>query len=415
MKLRPRRTLSGLVVLAAFAAPSSASAVTVTVRAESPTGGTVIPAKSVETGSGTFVKNGVTCSRTSVAGALEVATSGSWDGAVDPTYGQQIDTILGETHTFSSGRYWSVYVADQPTQTGNCDPVLSGGEEVLFAVACAGATTGCYADGPLNLTGVPARVAPGASFTVTVQQSQYDANYNYSTTPSSGATVTAAGQTSTTGPTGTAAVSTTQRGPVVVRATKGSYVPESATVCVTDGADGFCGTSAPGGGSGSGTTTTPASTTPTPAATSGPVTAAPIAAPSAPDKTAPRGRISGLRSSYAAGQGPKTLTGTITEATAGGARRPDQSGLKSVSLRLTRKVGRRCTMFSFTRERFVKAKCGADNGRFYVVGKDAKFSYLLPSRLGPGRYVLDVLAQDNAGNKDLKRVLGANRVAFTVR
>jgi hypothetical protein len=50
------------------------------------------------------------------------------------------------------------------------------------------------------------------------------------------------------------------------------------------------------------------------------------------------------------------------------------------------------------------------------VGTTADWSYLLPSALGRGRYVLDVFVTDGRGNRlasrDLQR--GSSRVVFTV-
>ena len=50
----------------------------------------------------------------------------------------------------------------------------------------------------------------------------------------------------------------------------------------------------------------------------------------------------------------------------------------------------------------------------FSIGDRADWSYLLPKRLGKGRYVLDVIAVDKLGNRDaLAR--GRNRVVFFVR
>ena len=64
------------------------------------------------------------------------------------------------------------------------------------------------------------------------------------------------------------------------------------------------------------------------------------------------------------------------------------------------------------RARFVGARCG--RGHSFHVSSSASFSYLLPKRLGPGRYVLDVSALDAAGNRTtLAR--GTSRLVFHVR
>ena len=62
------------------------------------------------------------------------------------------------------------------------------------------------------------------------------------------------------------------------------------------------------------------------------------------------------------------------------------------------------------------SRCGAARGRWFTVGDRAQWSYLLPARLGRGRYVLDIEVTDRAGNADDARCsAGRNRVVFFVR
>ena len=64
------------------------------------------------------------------------------------------------------------------------------------------------------------------------------------------------------------------------------------------------------------------------------------------------------------------------------------------------------------RERFLRARCA--EGSFFKVSTTGSFSYLLPSALQPGRYVLDIKASDAAGNTTtLAR--GTSRIVFYVR
>lgn len=415
MSHRSRRTLSGLFVLAALAVPSAASAVnTVTVDASDQFGQVVAPTAVAIPGP-TVNKDGTnTCSSTTGASALESATSGDWAGTFYSGLGYSVDRIKASALSYAENSlYWQVLTGSSSatltsSNYGVCgiDATDPSNAYIRFVATCGDAAC-------LSLRVPRPYVAPDSPFSVTVRRTTGSTSAN----ATDGTTVSGGGSTATTTG-GQATLTLTQRGPVTLTASRSGDTSDAQTVCVSSGSDGFCGTSAGGGGGGgsSSTPTAPGSTTSTPV-TSGPAgpTPGPTSTPT-PDRTAPRARISSVTArTYAHGHGPKTLSGTVAEAMAGGARRPDQSGLKSVSLRLTRKVGKRCTTFSFTRERFVKARCGADNGKFYVVGKEAKLSYLLPSRLGPGRYVLDALAEDNAGNKDTKRVSGANRVVFRVR
>jgi hypothetical protein len=59
-------------------------------------------------------------------------------------------------------------------------------------------------------------------------------------------------------------------------------------------------------------------------------------------------------------------------------------------------------------------KCGATHGTWFSVGDKADFAYLLPSKLGAGRYVLDLQVVDKAGNKTAGLARGTTRVVFTV-
>ena len=118
------------------------------------------------------------------------------------------------------------------------------------------------------------------------------------------------------------------------------------------------------------------------------------------------------------GKGPRVLRGRAGEPAA--ALRavtlvPDPSGLSSVRLRLTRTDRGRCSSYSGRLERFARSRCGASHGRYFAIGSEAAWSYLLPHRLPRGRYVLDALAADKAGNADETRRRGENRVVFRVR
>ena len=208
----------------------------------------------------------------------------------------------------------------------------------------------------------------------------------------------------TTGPDGSAAVTFAQRGPVSLKATKpGTIRSNAAATCVTDGADGFCGT-APGG------------TPPTPTTTAPSTQTTPL-----PDREAPKTLVQFIRTGrvYARGRAPRVLRGT-----AGIARRsdfrttgllPDPSGIAAVELRLTRTDRGRCSRYDGRRERFVRVRrCGA-RGAFFRVAEQADWEYQLAERLPRGRYVLDVRATDRAGNRDDQRRRGENRVVFFVR
>jgi len=123
------------------------------------------------------------------------------------------------------------------------------------------------------------------------------------------------------------------------------------------------------------------------------------------DGAAPVSRITGIREQqrFSRRRAPRTLRGSVT---------PDPSGLRAVKLSLTRSRGGRCQLYSPTRERFRPARCGRRVN--FAIGDRQDWSYLLPGRLGPGRYVLDAVAVDKLGNRD-RLARGRSRVVFFVR
>jgi hypothetical protein len=311
------------------------------------------------------VKDGVnSCPGDRAIGAFDRALAGDWAGPWFTGLGYAVDAIRGEAYAFPVDRYWVFYINEQMASFGLCDQVVQDGDRILLAPSGTG-----YAAGRALRVAAAASAAPGTAFTVTVTDGESKPVEAAQVVPAAGGAPLA-----TTGADGTASVTLTERGPASLRAVKpGDVRSAPAAVCVSDGADGFCGSAKPG---------------------------APAPAPSpapAPDTTPALGRISGLgeQQRFARGKGPRELKGVVDA---------DPSGLREVRLRLTRRVpatpaGRRaCSTWDAARERFVRSACGVRAGRWFKVGDRAAWSYLLPARLGPGRYVLDVQAVDGAGN-----------------
>jgi len=178
--------------------------------------------------------------------------------------------------------------------------------------------------------------------------------------PAAGAAVSAGSQSFTAGADGVAHVTVGSKGTVGVRASKSGFI-RSATepVCVE------CGTPPPAG--------------------AGPGTNA-----AGRDTAAPATALTGLKSGavFSRRKAPRLLRGTVAS---------DPSGLLAVKLRLTRRVGKKCSYFSGSRERFRPVRCG--RGSFFKIGDRADWSYLLPKRLGRGRYLLEAKAIDGAYNR----------------
>jgi hypothetical protein len=361
MKLR--FLAAGLIVLAAPAA-ASAAPVTVDLRIEGATRTLFEGPVTTDTAPfvaddgphpcGTEPTRGAVISAAAQSGAL--AMRATWNAAFgSPTFTE----IAGESVRFdpASGKFLAEYENGAPAQVGSCQDAVAQGAQVLFA-------WGTGSEPVLALSG-PASARPGEPVTLRVTDAA-------SGTPVAGAAV----GDRASGADGTVAAGPwSDRGDHDLKATKdGAIRSNRVRVCVSDGADGACGTALPG--------------RPGPQAV--------------PDRTAPVARLSGLRDKQVFRRGPRALRGSFSDA----------SGIRTVKLRLTRRVGRKCWYFSGRMERFRGARCG--RGAYFAIGDRADWSYLLPSRLRSGRYRLDAIAIDRAGNRTpLER--GRTRVVFTVR
>ena len=368
MQLRPTAGLvSGLAVLALITAPAAAAGPTVTVRVEGQRT-TLLERTRVTLPDTPPPVDG--CKRYTPAAAIEVATAGNWDRQ------EFTQTIIGETHKFDDSDYWAQWLdrGDGYKRGGGiCTDVLEEGDEVLMLVDRSPAPSFSPTVFPLDLEGVPGTARRGDQVSVTVVEyrSATGATGEGTRTPVAGATVSGASGPAT-GPDGRTTVTLDRSGPVTLKASKAGDAPSAGELVEV---------LEPGA--------------PAPAPT----------APAARDAAAPVARIAGIREQqrFSRAEAPRILRGAVTE---------DASGLAAVKLSLTRDRGGRCRYYSPTRERFRGTRCGA-HPRFGI-GTASEFSYLLPERLGPGRYVLEAIAVDRAGNRD-RPARGRNRVVFHVR
>ncbi|HLL92060.1 MAG TPA: hypothetical protein VK252_03900, partial [Solirubrobacteraceae bacterium] len=248
-------SLSVLEVSPALAGP------TVTVRVEGESS-TLLPLTSVKLESPEPVSG---CPASSATAAINLAVNGDWDhGDEDGSKGDFTETILGETHIFEdNGTTWDVWVNDR-WGGGICEDLLNEGEEVLLVADHLGAN---FAPErlPLVLSGAPTTVDAGTSFTVDVNKIFLahggEKVGEGEPKPEEGVTVSGGGASATTGADGAATLTLTNTGPVTLRATKAGDAPSaSIVVCVHNGNDGTCGTTAPTTSSAS--TSTSGATTP---------------------------------------------------------------------------------------------------------------------------------------------------------
>jgi hypothetical protein len=351
---------AGLIAGLIVASPALAAPATVTVRVEG-AASTLVDSARVTTSEAPVSKAGHDCSGTSAGGALDRATAGNWEAGYFDGIGHFVTSIMGEAPAGSG--FWSLWINHKLSELGACAAEMQEGDDVLFVPTTCddfdAANNVCRDQVlPLGLT-APAAVTAGSTAQVTVVR--YD--QKGATLPVDGATVGGA----TTDAAGHATLAFPAAGTVSLKASKPGFArSESETVTVA----------APG--------------------SPGPLG-------SAPDRTPPTAQLAGLKDHARLSRGPRELHGSF------GA---DPSGIRVVKLRLTKRLGKRCWYFSGRRERFVGTHCG--RGAYFAIGDRADWSYLLPARLGRGRYVLDAIAIDAAGNRTpLSR--GTTRVVFTVR
>jgi hypothetical protein len=395
-----RRLLLGLLLgspLVLPAAPAAAAPVTVQLRIEGPTRTLFEGPVTTDVAQFKFSDSAQTyaCDGTAATGGSSPVPVPTRGAALAVAAAQNHFELLGSFGQFgatftringedvgydaATGNFLTEYHDGKPDDVGACSRPIANGDEELFGY-------GSGHDPALKLTRIagPAGGAPsyGASLTERVTDAATGA-------PVAGATV--GGQV--TGADGTATIGPlTTRGPVAFKATKAGTIRSNAdAICVTSGADGVCGTSIP-------------IETPPPCVTNGADGLCGTV-----DRRPAAGRIASIANGrrFARGHGPRTLKGTVA---------PDPSGLGSIRLRLSRNDRGHCTGFDGRRERFRRLKrCSTLKAPFFTIPAAASWSYQLPSRLGRGRYVLDVVAVDKAGNADTALQRGRNRVVFRVR
>jgi len=387
-----RTLLAALVAAAAMLSFAQAALAgepaTVTVRAESFDGVTLLPQTEVTTSSTPVPVEGGTCSGTSAGGALYDAVQGNWK-AVKGGLGVEVLGIDGvDLPPFGSENYayWSFWVNNSFATKGACEEELSPGTHVLFFAQC-------FATGPLCPTSETApehllTSKPPSAATVGVNEPVSVTIGSLSTSSGAaepalptGTGVSDGSRTVTPDAGGTASFTFSSPGVYTLQAHAPNAVPsDPQTVCVHSGDDGRCGTNGPAGG------------------VSGFKEAAPYKGPYALVAHTTT-FLDGHR--YTRTSAPRSITGTVLA----------HSGVSSVRAELRRRFGGRCSSFDGARTRFVHARCGS--GSFFQISTGGAYSYYLPAALARGRYVLDIQASDVAGN-GITPARGTSRIVFYV-
>jgi hypothetical protein len=415
-----------------------AQATAITLRVET-TSGSLIPTETV-TLPGTPVApagapDGQTCAPDSIVGAVQAATSGDWNGTWDATNGWSIDRILNVNLAGSATSKWIAYVNHRWINDDPCHHVLAHLDDVLLYPTCTqNLVDFCFLGEPLWIFPYTATVGPGDRFKVQA----YEVNTTFvngvgtsGLKPSPDAIFATDTTYSFTDIYGYGIMTILQKGPVGFTLSSGNRVPDHGSVCVTDGADGYCGTHKPD----------PVPFDPADFC----VTTGNDGECGTIDTRPPVGHIT------APTQGglfttPVTLfKGTVDH---------DHSEIEDVQLRLKRQAVVKVTRYRYKRvtvKKRVKGKikrvkvrkkkpykknvtrCYAWNVKtsgwalqkscsgdlpaqwwFKADGSEA-WSYEFLTKLPAGKYTLDAAAKDGAGNTDTFPELGRNRVTFTVK
>ncbi|HWX45589.1 MAG TPA: hypothetical protein VNY52_09740 [Solirubrobacteraceae bacterium] len=349
----------------------------------------------VTTTSAPVARYGGSCSGTSAAGALELGTKGNWEGTWSSKYSDyEVISIDGKSFPFEENApanyYWSFWRNNAFEEVGVCEAQLESGDQILFVPACFGSS--CPAP-PTQVLGIeaPATAEVGRPITVTVR---FHPTAGGESHPAAGVNVGGAGSSAETDLEGHATLTFPGDGTYVLRASGGigedpKPIPGEVVVCAHEGNDGTCGTPAPPGIS-------PLQTSSSSSVTLTPPYTGPYALVAA---------ATGIQDGhvYSRQGAPRVLSGTV------GA----HASVTSISLRLRRTHRGRCWAYDGARERLQRVRCR--QGSFFQIASGGdSFSYLLPSRLPPGRYVLDIAATDAAGNRaPLDR--GSSRIVFYVK
>ena len=387
-------TLQKLAALVAASAalcaatPALAAPVTVNLRIEGATqtlydGPITTDARTISTASsnGAHVCDGTNNGANTTSGGTP--TTAAYDAAqqlglafdAQYSYGDFFITQIGsDVMPASYDPSWSWWNNFQSGSVGGCQYLLQPGDNILWSF-------NNYGDGALSLSGVPATAATGESFTAHVDQyvPHYDSTTNTTVTDKSAASGASVGG-ATTDTSGNATVSFASPGTYTLKATRSDAVRSNAeTVCVYTPGSGDCGTAK-----------APAPTQTAPA----PPTPAPAPAPPAKDLTPPTVTLSSVQNGKTYRVGPRVLSGSASDA----------GGIYQVFLRLRSSDGgnltsaSRCRWFSSKRGVFTHRTVPCSRARFFRIGSSPNFSYLLPSRLGHGKYVLDVKVLDKSYN-----------------
>jgi len=369
-------------------AAATGNPATVTVRIQGLGGETLLQQTQVTTNTTPIAIEGGTCEGTSAGGAIYQATGGNWK-IKNQSEGVELQGLEGlDLPEFNSkepsGIYWAFWLDGKYAEQGICSQSIASGQHIVLFPQCYAIGPMCQnATGPNNfLTAIPAGAVAnvGEQVPVTLGALSTETALPESSLPA-GDLLTDGAQTFAPAANGVANVSFSAPGLYVLQAhAPDSVASDPFTICVHNGNDGTCGTTAQ----------------------------APLVAKSMPliVPASDVAKVGGVESGhhYSRHKGPRVLSGLIQV--------PAGQTLHEVRISLLRSKGKKCMSFNGSKAMFVRARCGKK--RFFSIGSSESFSYLLPAALPAGRYVYDVEAVNDAGQVT-KLVPGVSHVVFYVK
>jgi hypothetical protein len=446
---KPLAALSVLLAaLLSLAVAGPAGADTLQVRVESPnTPAGMVPLTPVPLdplGAPVSI-GGVSCAPASPAAALAAVLGSNWAVTGTSPATLQITRIMNGVDTTRitpalNAPTWSVYVSGAYTPD-ICSQSAADGSEVLAYPQCQGGRSlaSCWMSSPLY--GQTSRIGPfsteqilsasGAPLALLATQATLNSTGG-GLSVATGATFTSdegiRAVTDDLHGTGQAALPLNALGPHTITLTGGTHVPDHMEACVTDGQDGYCGTSVP--------VTTPFVVTDYP---SNCTTNGHDGYCGTTDTSGPVATVTNIKDKqvFKKRHGPGQVKGTLAT---------DPNGVGGVQMRLTRTVKTKVKVKVRTRKKSRKGKrakvkykyktvthctqwndsqlllrsmrrCGTKYGTWFAGEVDdppATFSYSFALTLPAGAYVLEVKAKDQNGYIDAPAT-GRNVIRFTVK
>jgi hypothetical protein len=350
------------LALVAPAGASGAGSPVVFVRIEG-AGSTLLPQTLIQTTSASSLRR-QSCSGSSAAGALNLATRGQWTGKWFSSFKDfEVASILGETPA-GADDFWTLWINGRSSMTGACStPLHTGDHELWFD--CVSSSSGTCANNPLALS-APSTAHAGRPLTVTVTQLDGAGNSK----PFAGAAINGGGVVAVSGPGGRATFIPRAAGVLRLHAVKSGATPsDTEFVCVYPRRASQCGSVGNNG---------------------------------------PRTHVLGIREHQVfIAHGPRLLHGTAG---------PDPTGITDVRLSLFRHApNSRCSYYDGSTGTWQRRGCrAATPAASFSVGASTSWSYLLPQPLPLGSYRLNVIASDSGG-RHTKLVPGRSGIDFAVR